>query len=45
MNGISLLADISGYTGFMTGVEEAHGVDFSNGIPGAYPILAPCSIP
>jgi class 3 adenylate cyclase len=35
-----LLADISGYTGFMTGVEDAHGVDFSNGIPAAYSILA-----
>ena len=35
-----LLADISGYTGFMTGVEDAHGVDFSNGIPGAYSVLA-----
>src|SRR3954471_22037265 len=35
-----LLADISGYTGFMTGVEEEHGVDFSNGIPAAYSILA-----
>ena len=35
-----LLADISGYTAFMTGVEDAHGLDFSNGIPGAYPVLA-----
>ena len=34
-----LLADISGYTGFMTGVEEAHGVDFSAGIPVAYSVL------
>ncbi len=34
-----LLADISGYTGFMTGVEQAHGVDFSTGIPAAYSIL------
>jgi class 3 adenylate cyclase len=34
-----LLADISGYTGFMTGVEDAHGVDFSNGIPAAYSVL------
>jgi len=31
-----LLADISGYTGFMAGVEHAHGVDFSAGIPAAY---------
>ena len=35
-----LLADITGYTGFMTGVEEAHGIDFSGGIPAAYPMLA-----
>ena len=34
-----LLADISGYTGFMTGVEQAHGVDFSAGIPAAYAVL------
>ena len=34
-----LLADISGYTGFMTGVEDEHGADFSNGIPAAYSIL------
>jgi class 3 adenylate cyclase len=35
-----LLADISGYTGFMTGVELDHGADFSNGIPAAYGVLA-----
>jgi hypothetical protein len=35
-----LLADISGYTGFMAGVEESHGVDFSAGIPAAYSLLA-----
>ena len=35
-----LLADISGYTGFMTGVEQEHGVDFSAGIPAAYGVLA-----
>jgi class 3 adenylate cyclase len=35
-----LLADISGYTSFMTGVEHEHGADFSNGIPAAYGILA-----
>jgi class 3 adenylate cyclase len=35
-----LLADISGYTRFMAGVEEEHGLDFSNGIPAAYAILA-----
>lgn len=34
-----LLADISGYTGFMVGVEQAHGVDFSGGIPAAYSVL------
>ena len=34
-----LLADITGYTGFMTGVEHAHGVDFSGGIPAAYGLL------
>jgi class 3 adenylate cyclase len=34
-----LLADISGYTGFMSGVEDAHGVDFSDGIPAAYAVL------
>jgi len=33
------LADISGYTGFMAGVEQEHGVDFSDGIPAAYSIL------
>ena len=34
-----LLADISGYTGFMAGVEVAHGVDFSGGIPAGYAVL------
>ena len=34
-----LLADISGYTGFMVGVEREHGVDFSAGIPAAYSVL------
>jgi hypothetical protein len=34
-----VLADISGYTGFMAGVEVAHGVDFSAGIPAAYSVL------
>lgn len=34
-----LLADISGYTGFMTGVEKEHGVDFSAGVPAAYSVL------
>jgi class 3 adenylate cyclase len=35
-----LIADISGYTGFMAGVEVEHGVDFSTGVPAAYSILA-----
>ena len=34
-----LLADISGYTGFMAGVEQDHGVDFSGGVPAAYAVL------
>lgn len=34
-----LLADISGYTAFMTGVEQEHGADFSAGVPAAYSIL------
>jgi class 3 adenylate cyclase len=34
-----LLADISGYTGFMAGVELEHGVDFGDGIPAAYSVL------
>jgi class 3 adenylate cyclase len=34
-----LLADISGYTAFMAGVELDHGVDFSAGIPAAYAVL------
>ncbi len=34
-----LLADISGYTSFMSGVEVAHGVDFSAGIPAGYSVL------
>ena len=38
--GALVLADISGYTGFMTGVEQEHGVDFSGGIPAAYSVLA-----
>ena len=35
-----LLADISGYTSFMAGVEETHGVDLTAGIPAGYAILA-----
>ena len=34
-----LLADISGYSTFVVGVEEAHGVDFSDGIPPGYELL------
>jgi hypothetical protein len=34
-----VLADISGYTGFMAGVELEHGVDFGAGIPAAYAVL------
>ena len=34
-----LLADITGYTAFLNGVEAAHGVDFSSGIPVGYEVL------
>ena len=34
-----LLADISGYTAFMSSVEQAHGVDFSGGIPAGFAVL------
>lgn len=37
--GYLLLADISGYTGFLTSVEQAHDVDFSGGIPAGYTVL------
>jgi hypothetical protein len=37
--GYLLLADISGYTGFLSDVEEAHHVDFSGGIPAGYAVL------
>lgn len=37
--GYLLLADISGYTGFLSSVEEAHEVDFSGGIPAGYAVL------
>ena len=37
--GYLLLADISGYTAFLAGVEQAHGVDFSAGIPAGYGVL------
>lgn len=34
-----LLADISGYTGFLGGVAQRHGEDFSNGLPAGYRAL------
>jgi len=34
-----LLADISGYTAFMAGIERDHGVDFSDGIPVGFAVL------
>jgi class 3 adenylate cyclase len=34
-----LLADISGYTRFMAGVERDHGADFTDGIPAAYEVI------
>ena len=34
-----LLADISGYTGFLGGVAKQHGEDFSNGLPAGYRVL------
>ncbi|HET9083734.1 MAG TPA: DUF2652 domain-containing protein [Candidatus Limnocylindrales bacterium] len=34
-----LLADISGYTSFLSAVEDSHGVDFSQGIPAGYTII------
>ena len=34
------LADISGYTVFLSDVERDHGLDFSQGIPAAYSILS-----
>ena len=34
-----LLADISGYTGFLSAVEDSHGVDFSQGIPAGFTII------
>ncbi|MDQ2853824.1 MAG: DUF2652 domain-containing protein [Chloroflexota bacterium] len=37
--GYLLLADITGYTRFLSGVEEAHEVDFSGGIPAGYTVL------
>ena len=34
-----LLADISGYTSFLNGVERSHGADFSEGLPAGYEVL------
>ena len=34
-----LLADISGYTAFLNGVERDHGADFSAGLPVGYEVL------
>jgi len=34
-----ILVDISGYTGFLAGVEDAHGKDFRASLPAGYPIL------
>jgi class 3 adenylate cyclase len=34
-----LLADISGYTAFLNGVEREHGEDFSAGLPAGYEVL------
>jgi class 3 adenylate cyclase len=39
IDGYLLLADISGYTAFVAGVGEAHGVDFSAGIPAGYSVI------
>jgi hypothetical protein len=38
-DGYLLLADISGYTAFVAGVGETHGVDFSAGIPAGYGLI------
>jgi class 3 adenylate cyclase len=37
--GYLLLADISGYTGFMSGVGDAHGFDYAEGIPPGYELM------
>ena len=41
-SGLFLLADISGYTGFLQAVGNAHGLDMSaNGeVPPAYPLMS-----
>jgi hypothetical protein len=35
-----VLADISGYTAFLSGVQQTHGLDLSAGIPAGYEIIA-----
>jgi hypothetical protein len=35
-----ILADISGYTAFLAGITETHGIDFSMGVPAGYEIIA-----
>lgn len=35
-----ILADISGYTAFLAGIEDTHGLDFSPGVPAGYEIIA-----
>ena len=34
-----LLADITGFTAFMASVEQAHGVDFSGGLPAGFEVV------
>src|SRR4029450_3082468 len=34
-----ILIDLSGYTGFLAGVERMHGEDFSAGLPAGYRVL------
>src|SRR4029453_8299783 len=34
-----ILIDLSGYTGFLAGVERKHGEDFSAGLPAGYRVL------
>lgn len=37
--GYLLVADISGYTGFMEGVGDAHGFDYTEGIPPGFELM------
>ena len=41
-SGLFLLADISGYTGFLQAVDDAHGLDMSASgeVPPAYPLMS-----